>query len=200
MPAISVTPRAPVPTAQYQWVDRVSGLRRVPVISRAGLPLFPGTIGDGFRRLQGSSQSAEVLTRRIWLLHRGRSHLDIWKNAVVAVREARHKVVLPQSYCFSWSSQISLSMNGGKSPTTQQGPSLQSRPVSASISMGSPALTIMTSRPPILLGCGPAGASNRSRPPMGSRRIARMSSLRSTLRSPAPIFGPATQAYCRHGV
>jgi len=96
MPAISITPRAPVPMAQYQWVDRVNGLRRTLVISRADRPLFPGTIGDAFRRLQGSSHSAEVLARRIWLFHRSRSHLDIWKNAVAAAREARRKVVLPQ--------------------------------------------------------------------------------------------------------
>ena len=88
--------RAPIPMDQYQWVDRATGIRHALVISQAGLPMFPGTISLAFQRLQGSSQSPTDLTLRIWLLYRGRSHLDVWKDAVAAAREARRKVALPQ--------------------------------------------------------------------------------------------------------
>ena len=88
--------RAPIPMTQYRWVDRATGIRHALAISQAGLPMFPGPITTAFEKLQGSSQNSADLTRRIWLLYRGRSHLDIWKNAVAAAREARRKVILPQ--------------------------------------------------------------------------------------------------------
>ena len=98
IPARATRPekRAPIPMAEYRWVDRATGIRHALAISQAGLPMFPGSIATAFQKLQGSSQSPADLTRRIWLLYRGRSHLDVWKDAVAAARETRRKVVLPQ--------------------------------------------------------------------------------------------------------
>ena len=98
-PARAVRPekRAPIPMANYRWVDRVTGIRHSLVISQAGLPMFLGPIATAFQKLQGSSPSPADLTRRIWLFYRGRNRLDIWKDAVSAARDIRRKVILPQS-------------------------------------------------------------------------------------------------------
>jgi len=88
--------RAPVPITEYRWVDQGTGLRYTLNVSPAGLPLFPGSVASAFQALQGPTPSPTELTRRIWLLYRGRKVGDIWGNAVAAAREIRHKVVLPQ--------------------------------------------------------------------------------------------------------
>ena len=88
--------RAPIPIADYRCVDRATGIRHALAISPAGLPMFPGSVAIAFQRLQGSAQSPVELTRRVWLLYRGRSHLEVWKDAVAAAREVRRKVILPQ--------------------------------------------------------------------------------------------------------
>ena len=89
--------RAPVPMDQYRWVNQGTGLTHSLSISPAGLPMFPGHIAQAFQALQGPNPSRTELIRRIWLLYRGRTEGDIWKNAVSATREASHKVILPKA-------------------------------------------------------------------------------------------------------
>ena len=89
--------RALVPMDQYRWVNQGTGLTHFLSISPAGLPMFPGHIAQAFQALQGPNPSRTELTRRIWLLYRGRTEGDIWKNAVAATREAGHKVILPKA-------------------------------------------------------------------------------------------------------
>ena len=98
-PARSTRPgrRAPVPVDDYRWVDQGTGLRHSLNISSAGLPLFPGQVAQAFQAFQGPNPSPLELTRRTWLLYRGRREGDLWKNAVAAAREVRHKVILPRS-------------------------------------------------------------------------------------------------------
>ena len=94
--AVRPEKRGPTPMADYRYMDRATGIRHALAISPAGLPMFPGSICIAFQRLQGASQSPAELTRRVWLLYRGRSHLETWKDAVTAAREVRRKVILPQ--------------------------------------------------------------------------------------------------------
>jgi len=82
--------------AEYRWVDRAMGFRRSLIMSPAGLPLFPGHIAYAFQALQGPSPSPMELTRRIWLLYRGRKEGEMWKDAIKAACEIRHKIILPQ--------------------------------------------------------------------------------------------------------
>ena len=98
-PARSTRPgrRAPVPVESYRWVDQGTGFRHSLNVSPAGLPLFPGHVAQAFQAFQGANPSPLELTRRTWLLYRGRKEGNLWKNAVAAAREARHKVILPQS-------------------------------------------------------------------------------------------------------
>ena len=59
--------------------------------------MFPGPIATAFQKLQGSSQSSANLTRCIWLFCCGRNCLNTWKDAMSAVCDICHKVILPQS-------------------------------------------------------------------------------------------------------
>jgi hypothetical protein len=61
--------RAPVPMADFCWVDQGMGFRHLLTISPAGLPLFPGHIAVAFQALQGPTPSPVELTRHIWLLY-----------------------------------------------------------------------------------------------------------------------------------
>jgi len=74
---------------EYSQADQGSGFRHSLAISPARLPLFPGHISAALQALQGPSLSPIEPTRRVWLLYRGRTQFDIWKNAVAAA----HKVV-----------------------------------------------------------------------------------------------------------
>ena len=98
-PACAVRPkrRAPIPVANYRWVDRVAGIRHSLVISQAGLPMFLGPIATTFQKLQRSSQGPADITRHIRLFYHGHNRLDIWKDAMPAARNIRRKVILPQS-------------------------------------------------------------------------------------------------------
>ena len=89
--------RLPVPIESYRWVDQGTGFRHSLNVSPAGLPLFPGHVAQAFQAFQGANPSPLELTRRTWLLYRGWKEGNLWKNAVAAAREARHKVILLQS-------------------------------------------------------------------------------------------------------
>ena len=88
--------KEPVLVSEYLYHNTSTGARHSLVISKARLPLFPGTVASAFRALQGSAKSPIELTRRIWLLYRGKSHLPVWTDAVNATRSIRRKVALPQ--------------------------------------------------------------------------------------------------------
>ena len=55
--------------------------------------MFPGSVTIAF---QGSAQSPVELTWWVWLLYCSQSHLEIWMDAMVAMRKVRCKVILPQ--------------------------------------------------------------------------------------------------------
>ena len=87
---------APIPMADYQYVDQATSIQHALAISLAGLLMFPGSVTIAFQRLQGSAQSPVELTWQVWLLYRSQSHLEIWTDAMVATREVHCKVILPQ--------------------------------------------------------------------------------------------------------
>ena len=81
--------------SDYHLVDPRTGVRHALTASKAGLPISPGAVSFAFQASQGSLRSLTDLLHHIGLLHRGRAHLRVWKDAATAVREVRRKVELP---------------------------------------------------------------------------------------------------------